>query len=278
MEFFPYLSSYLLVFSFVLCIFTSFAPVPLGKFSNPSLPLQVNARVVQVLLSFGAFAMLFGWTEDGTWHTKLPTSTKGWIVFIFILVHFSWRSIISQIVFNHLTDNSEEDIIGKKQASFLIAVVSFAYYIPVGFFFRRLSVQIANESLQEHEYIFLVASILCLMLNAYVDISMNTNRESRKKITEYYGRYASVEELRESFDSILRIGLPPNYFFEIAEWFFFALFIARWETFWWFITILLLMIPRAMWQMRWYYTKKTKEIAVALPVVKTNNVKSKMNF
>lgn len=280
MEFFPYLSSYILVFSFVVCIFSSFAPLPFGKFANSSLPLQINSSVVRALFTFGVFSMLFGWTENNEWHTKLPQITKGWIVFIFILVHFLWRSVASHIVFNHFTLNSDVDIVGEKQASFLLAIVGLCYYIPVGFFFRRLSVQIKDESLQEYEYLFLVAAIVCLTLNAYADLEYNLKRDTRKKISQYYGRYASLNELRESFDSIINIGLPPNYFFEIAEWFFFTLFVGRWETFWWFISCLLFLIPRSMWQMRWYYTTSTpKEITVPVPKIqKTPMAKSKINF
>lgn len=279
MDFFPYISSYILVFSFVVCIFSSFAPLPFGKFANSSLPLQLNARIVKALFSFGIFSILFGWIENNKWHADLPQDTKGWIVFIYVLIHFLWRSVASHIVFHHLTSSSDENIVGRKQASFLLVLVGLSYYIPVGFFFRRLSVHIKDDGLQEYEYLFFIAAIVCLSLNAYSDIVYNSNRDTRRKISEYYGRYATLDELRESFDSIINIGLPPNYFFEIGEWFFFTLFVGRWETFWWFISCLFFLIPRSMWQMRWYYTSVPKEITVSVPKVQKNIMaKSKINF
>lgn len=277
MEFFPYLSSYLLVFSFVICIFSSFAPLPFGKFSNATLPLQLNSRVIKGLFTVGVFSMLFGWSEDNKWYTTLPSETKGWIVFLVVLIYFVWRSILSHLFFHHLTDSSNEDIVGKKNASFLLVFVGFAYYVPAGFLFRRLSVNLKGE-IRDYEYLFLVASLVCFTLNAYVDVVMNIDRSTRKKISEYYGRYASIDELREYFDSIVTVGLPPNYFFEIAGWFFFSLFVSTWETFWWFLSVLLFLLPRSMWQMRWYYTSTPKEIVVRVPPVKQINFKSKINF
>lgn len=253
---FPTFSLYIFVFGLVSGFFLTLMPAPYGKFASSSFPLQLDTRVAWVLMEIGALIFfLIGWTEFDKWNMDHPTTGKGWVCFFFFLIHFTWRSVLSQLVLHFLTD-SDTDLVGEKQTSALLIVFSWLYLPIVGFMMRKMSVHEFGK-IEEHEYIFLAAAAVCFLLNAYFDIWVNMKRKDGEKIYAgdvYLGKYLTIEQIDEEWHTLVQWGITtPNYFFELLEWFFFMLFAWRAEALWWFVSTVLILTPRILWTNTWYY-------------------------
>lgn len=254
MDAFPYMSSYVFIYSLVINLVFFFMPAPYGKFCNPSLPLQIPNRCIYPFLSIGFFSFFFGWFEgeDLVYHNDMPTCAKGWIVFLFLTVHFVWRTFLSHLVFSYVTGD-DVDLVGTKRASLLIVPFYFAYYVPLGFLFRRMAHMISG-SIETHEYIFMAAMFGGFLLHAVADVWKNMERSARgDKVTAYLGSYVPLSGFDHLWKSVIDgLQFPPNYFFELVQWAFFMVFVGRWEAVWWFASCVLWLVSRGTWQLKWY--------------------------
>ena len=272
MEIFPYFSSYILLYSVIAFLLLIIVPAPYGKFAKAYLPLQINSRLAWSFNEIGALVfLLIGYLEDGKWYHDMPSSTKGWACFIFLIVHFLWRSVLSQLVIAYVIDPPN----GTKQTSLILPLLGLLYLPFVGMNFRRMSAQI-DDTYNFEDNVFLVGACISLCANAFVDIQLNRWRKTEgTQISEYLGIYLSREQIGERFGLLDKLGFQsPNYLFEIFEWGFFTLFAFRWEAFWWFVATILYLLPRSIWTSHWYSipTKKTTSNVVAKVVsVRSNN-------
>jgi len=287
MGFFPTYGLYIFVYGLVAGFFLTLVPAPYGKFASLSLPIQFDTRITWVIMEVSALIFfLIGWTEFDKWNMDHPTTTKGWICFFFFIIHFTWRSILSPLVLHVITD-SEPELIGEKQTSLLLVLFGWLYLPVVGFMIRKMTVY-DFQKVESHEYIFLVAAILCLFLNAWFDIWVNMNRDKGEKIYSgelYLGKYLTIEQIDAEWHTLVQWGITtPNYFFEILEWFFFMLFAWRPEALWWFVACVLVLSPRIIWTNSWYYkpieqapVQETPIEATTVQVVQKPMKKSKQN-
>ena len=249
---FPYLSLYILIFSFICFVLFILCPYPHGKFYY-QLPLDISSDVAWAMMNIPALICIFGYwdMENQRWVSDIP-NTKGWICLIFFILHFIWRGIISVLWINMI--HSENNHRGNKKTSFLLVLASWFYYPFVGMLVRYMCVQI-QDSMSIHDVLFLVCCVVFLALNAYVDILFNYSRQTSTKTQrhETLGVYLTKEGIEEHFKVLVHLNIEtPNYFFEIIEWGFFVLLTLRFEALWWFMATLLMLLPRAIWTSHWY--------------------------
>lgn len=264
MNVFPYISSYILLYAVIAFLVFLIVPAPYGKFSKDYLPLLINARLAWFLNQFGALIIIVGYFEDGVWKHKMPSTSKGWVAFIFIILHFLWRSVFSQLVLEYVIKPPN----GEKQTSLLLPFLGFLYYPAVGMNFRQMVVNMDQEY-QFEDTIFLVAAMVCLAANAFIDMQFNQWRKEEGFEFPYIGKYLTRESIGERFGLLYKLGFhSPNYLFEILEWGFFTLFVFRWEALWWFVATLLYLLPRSIWTSHWYSLPfQNQNVAKAVPQV-----------
>lgn len=258
MDIFPYVSSYIILYAIVAFIVLIIVPAPYGKFARQSMPLQINPRVAWFLNEVSALVFLaIGWLENGTWRHDMPQTNKGWVCFLFLIVHFVWRSTLSQLVIEWLIQPPN----GTKQTSILLPLLSVIYLSLVGMNFRRMC-SLIDDEFQDFDLIFVCGASFCFLANAFVDIQYNRWRKSEgSDKSEYLGRYLTREELAERFGLLNKLGFEcPNYLFEMLEWGFFALLAFRWEAFWWFVGTVLFLLPRSIWTSHWYMLGKEVQV------------------
>ncbi len=248
---FPYLSLYILIFSFICFILFIVVPCPYGKFSYDA-PLPISPDFAWSLMNLSTLICIFGYwdIENGKWNSQVP-NMKGWICLSFFIIHFIWRGLISVLWINLI--HSEENYRGTKKTSFLLVLVAWLYYPVVGMLIRHMCVSI-DEKIDVNDFLFLICCIIFLFLNAYVDIYLNYKR----KISQYTttandtGTYLTKQGMREHFTILFNLGIEnPNYFFEIIEWGFFTLLTMRFESLWWFVATLFILLPRSLWSSHW---------------------------
>ena len=267
---FPYLSLYLVLFSFICFILFILCPYPHGKFSY-ALPLSISSDVAWAMINIPTLICIFGYwdIENAKWVSDVP-NTKGWICLSFFILHFVWRGIVSILWINLI--HSENSFRGSKQTSFLLVLASWFYYPFVGMLIRYMCVHIEN-SISIHDILFLVCCFLFLGLNAYVDILFNYSRKTSLKTQnhEQLGIYLTKEGIADHFKVLVHLNIEsPNYFFEMIEWGFFVLLTLRFEALWWFIATLLMLLPRALWTSHWY-SECTDSLVYSKPSLKMKN-------
>lgn len=275
MDIFPYVSSYILLYAVVAFLVFLVVPAPYGKFSKDYMPLQVNPRIAWFLKDFGAlFFLLIGWFEDGKWQHQLPTTGKGWSCFIFLIIHFLWRSSLSQLAIEFVIKPPN----GKKKTSILLSLLGLVYTSFVGMNLRRMCAQITEE-FEDKDTIFIVGASVCLLANAFVDMQFNLwRREEGSDVSDYFGRYLTKSEIGERFGLLNKLGFEcPNYLFEMLEWGLFTLLAFKWEAFWWFVSTVLFLLPRSIWTSHWYTLDREKEQAYEKIVPKVFKNKPKIN-
>lgn len=271
MDVFPYISSYILLYAVVAFLIFLIVPAPYGKFAKEYMPLLINPRLAWSLNHVGALIIIFGYFEDGIWKNKMPSNNKAWVAFVFLLLHFLWRAIFSQLVIEYVIKPPN----GNKQTSLIIPFLGLLYYPAVGMNFRRMVVHMDDEY-QFDDTIFLVGSFVCLFTNAFIDMQLNRWRKDNGYSFPYTGKYLTKEEIGERFGLLYKLGFhSPNYLFEIFEWGFFTLFVFKWEAFWWFVATLLYLMPRSIWTSHWYSIPFDHGVAITkqVPKVFTNSVK-----
>ena len=276
MEVFPYFSSYILLYAVIAFLVLIIVPAPYGKFAKEYMPLPINARLAWVFNEVGALVfLLIGYFYEGEWVHTFPSTGKGWACFIFLCIHFLWRSIVSQLVIEFLIKPPN----GTKQTSLIVPLLGLLYLPFVGMNFRRMTTEMDSEYKFE-DNVFLVGASICLAANAFVDIQYNIWRKEAKKINSYLGNYLSREEIGERFGLLDKLGFQsPNYLFEMLEWGFFTLFAFRWEAFWWFIATILYLMPRSIWTSHWYSIPTKEETSKLVPkVLKSNNRRGDFTF
>lgn len=254
MDIFPYLSSYIVLYAVVAFIVLIIVPAPYGKFAKSYMPLQINPRVAWFLSEFGALLfLLVGWVEDGRWQHQLPQTGKGWVCFIFLIVHFLWRSTLSQLAIECIIQPPN----GTKQTSVVLPLLSMVYLAFVGMNLRRMCSSI-TDGFEDYDAIFLVGASISLIANATVDMLLNVWRKTEgSDKSKYFGTYLTIEEIGERFALLNKLGFQcPNYLFEMLEWGMFALLAFRWEAFWWFVATVLFLLPRSIWTSHWYQLER----------------------
>ena len=265
MDIFPYLSSYIMVYAVVAFLVLIVVPAPYGKFSKDYLPLQVNPRLAWFINEAGGLLfLLVGWFEDGTWKHDFPQTGKGWVCFMFLLVHFLWRSTLSQLAIEYIIKPPN----GTKKTSILLSLFGLLYTAFVGMNLRRMCAQITEEYAEE-DSVFLVGASVCLLANAFMDMQFNIWRKTEgSDVSEYFGRYLTKEEIGERFGLLGKLGFEcPNYLFEMLEWGLFTLLAFKWEAFWWFVSTILFLLPRSIWTSHWYSLGKSVAYEKVVPKV-----------
>lgn len=251
---FPYLSVYILVFSFISFILFILSPCPHGKWAL-DLTLMIDPDIAWMMMQIPTLIVIFGYFDfdNNKWVSDLPSTNKGSIALIFFTIHFIWRGILSVIWIKKIHQDLPETR-GSKKTSFIVVLVSWFYYPVVGMLIRYMCVNI-DDTISAHDLIFLVGCFVFLGLNGYVDIVLNKNRCISPDVKTYpsIGIYLTKDGLKKHFKMLIHLGIDcPNYFFEMLEWGFFALFTMRFESLWWFLSTLLILLPRALWSSHWY--------------------------
>ena len=286
----PYLSSYLLIYSFALNLIFWFMPAPYGKFSAKKAPLAViPSDWFYPLITVWFVTFYIGWLEDGEIKQEWPTSDnpRGQFLLVWLSIYFFCRTILSP--FACMAANEDDSNRGEKTVSLLLIIPYFFFWGPAGIFWRRAVTKI-DAPLESYDYILMVLAAIFLALNLYSDINTNHKRHNGKEdIGPWCGKYLDEEQLYEDFSSMKGLwhtfSLPPNYMFEVAHWFI-VIFLSRsWEGLWWFCSIFMFLLTRGVWQKKWYQTKETANIVneVKKPqvvVVDSANVKiiNKLTF
>lgn len=281
----PHISSYLIVYSICINFVFWFMAAPYGKFSIRQSkwmsPLAVENHIFRPLLTLGVFSFFIGWFENKNWdyHTDLPSSQKGWFLFIWLSIYFVWRTFIANFVCYIL---SSKEATGDKKVSLLVSIPYLFFYIPLGFYLRRVCAMIQDD-IEAYEWVLVAFLIFFMLLNAYSDIKMNTRRNEEGKLYDYIGKYLSEKQLFEDFSSThgmyRAVAFPPNYLFEIVHWLILSLFTVQWELFWTFCCIFIFLFVRAAWQKRWYQ-EPVQVVNQSLKQQETqeNSVKNKITF
>lgn len=267
---FPYLSLYILLFSFICFILFTLCPYPHGKFSY-DLPLAISSDVAWAMINVPALICIFGyWDMDNNrWVSDVP-NTKGWLCLSFFIVHFVWRGIVSILWINMI--HCEDNCRGTKKTSFLLVLSSWFYYPFVGMLIRYMCVHI-EDSITIHDILFFICGLVFLGLNGYVDILFNYARKKSIHTQDYdsNGIYLTKEGVNEYFKILFHLNIEtPNYFFEIIEWGFFVFLTLRFESLCWFIATLLMLLPRALWTSHWY-SECTDMVVRDAPKMKLKN-------
>lgn len=246
---FPYLSGWILTYGSLAFVVNAVVPVPYGKFSKSYMPLQIDPRIAWfmqhgLVLTF----LVLGWFEDNNFRFETPQTNKGWTALTFLWVHFLWRGIISQVIFERR---------GSKRTSILLPLIGLLYYIPVGMNFRRMCYEI-DEEIEAIDFLPLLISMLCLLVSAAIEIMYAVWRSTKENCyifddstMEYYGPYVRTDFLEERIFLFRYGNHTPNYLLEVLEWLFFALFVFRWEAFWFFVVTMLILWARGAWTVHW---------------------------
>lgn len=258
---------------------------PYGKFaiklSKWMSPLAVENHIFRPLVSIGAFSFFIGWFENRNWdyHTDLPSSEKGWFLFIWLSIYFVWRTFISNFICYILASEEAE---GSKKVSLVVSIPYLFFYVPLGFYLRRTCAVITGD-IEAYEWVLVVFLVFFMVLNAYSDIRMNVRRNSEGKLYDYIGKYLSEKQIFEDFSTtrgVYRaVALPPNYLFEMVHWLILCLFAVEWEVFWTFVCLFIFLFVRAAWQKRWYHEPtEVVEQLLEEKATKESSVKDKITF
>ena len=231
----------------VLFLLGAFIPLPYGRFcyNIKDLPLQIPNRISTVFANiFALIALVIQCTLTP------PQGTLGSIIFTFLCVHFTWRSIVSQLWIGL----SYKD---PKETSFLVSLFYASFNMFVGIMFGHMIHNI-TEPFKLYHLAWLCAASVSLILNAYYDIWCNVNREELGKPTfdkeKGLGKYIRQDVMTEYFHLFFNHGLvAPNYILEIIEWGCFFLLTLYTESFVYFVSVALRLGMRGYWYKVWYY-------------------------
>ena len=102
MEVLPYITVYLLLYSFALNFLFWFMPAPYGKFSyikHKILPFPlIPSYVFSFVVTIGFVTFFIGWFEDGwKYRSDTPSTDRGWLVFISLSIYIAVRVLINFI-------------------------------------------------------------------------------------------------------------------------------------------------------------------------------------
>lgn len=258
MDVLPYLSGWILAVALMFLLYQILAYLPYGKLSVENPPYAEYhmihpgvAFAVPYFISIVLFAI--GWFENDVWNVdKPPESTRGWVAFWVLIVYFGWR-VVSQVIIYGII-NKDQSSKGKKKTTIILTIAQSIYYPAVAMNFRRMCYHMQG-SMQTKDVIFTILTLLSLVANAFVDISLNIWRQDDQIATiqdEYIGKYLDSEQIKSRFAVLGMCGIEPNYAFEILAWTFFAIFTLRWEALWWIVATLCILIPRMWWSSIWY--------------------------
>lgn len=248
MEIFPYFSSWILGVAGIYGLVLLLIPAPYGKFAKDYMPFPLNPRAAWAFEHSAYLILLFGYFKDDQWVHTLPTSNKGWICFVFLIVHFLWRALLSQFVIEYIIKPPN----GRKNTSAIIVLMGWIYNPFVGMNFRHMVVEIDSD-MKSQDYAFLVLAAVCFLGNVFCDVMLNVWRKGKAPLTPWLGSYLSRNDLSERFSLLIHMGMDcPNYMFEGLEWGFFTLLAFRWEAFWYFIGTVIYLTTRSIWTSHWY--------------------------
>lgn len=279
MEIFPYLTSYLIVYSLVINLLFFFMPAPYGKFSWKKTYLSVPNDLFKPFIMIGFVSFWPGYYENEEWHTDMPCSTRGWAIWWWLTIYFTWRILAFPLLSTIL---AEKDSRGGKWVDVWWILPYVGFYLPAGFYWRRASV-LATRPFEPYEYVLMVLLVVLFLLNVYQDIINNRRRNQEGIERDYLGKYLPLDKLYDNFESMKglysNMALPPNYAFEITHWFIFMFLSFTWEGVWFFCCMFLFIVSRGIWQRNWYYTHRESSTVYqqVMPFVKPN-VKGKITF
>lgn len=236
----------ILSYTSIIFLLGAFIPIPYGRYCYKilDLPLQIPNRVSSTFANI--FALISLITQCVI---TPPQGTLGSVVFTFLCVHFTWRSIISQLWIGLIYKDP-------KETSFLVSLFYASFNIFVGIMFGQM-VHNITDSLQLYHVACLCGSSVALILNGYYDIWCNVNREQigieALDGDKTLGKYIRKNTMTEYFHLFFSNGIvAPNYILEIIEWGCFFLLTLYTESFIYFVSVTLRLGMRGYWYGRWY--------------------------
>jgi len=236
----------ILIYTAVIFLIGLYVPLPYGRYCTIwDLPLKINNRFAWVFANIFALIALVIQVI-----ITPPQCTLASVIFTFLCIHFLWRSVVSQVWIGLLYED-------KKETSFLVALFLASYNIFVGIMFGQMIHNI-NEEFELYHLLFITGCTCALVLNAYYDVWINTNRKELGKITndkdgKYLGEYINLNTLGDYYEMMIRFGIiTPNYMFEIIEWLSFFLLTLHTEALVYLIATALLLVIRTGQLSVWY--------------------------
>jgi len=257
MEVLPYISAYLLIYSFALNFLFWFMPAPYGKFSyqehNYLTFLLIPSWIFSIFTHAGFAVVVAGWFEgDWVWHNGMAKEGRGMLLLVILCVYILVR-VLSPLFYQAISNIDEAR--GTKKVNLLWLVPYFAFWVPAGFYWRR-AVATSHKPLELYDIVLCLLAFIFWALNVYSDFNKNNKRNEQGKPYTVIGKYLDQKQIYEDFSSLEKLyhvaSLPPNYQFEIAFWFVFIFISWNWEGLWWFCCMFLFLFTRGVWQKTWY--------------------------
>lgn len=264
MEVLPYITPYLLLYSFALNFLFWFMPAPYGKFSYQEHTITEWGLMPSWwfnMLSPAAFGVFYGgWLtiEDGTWEWHgdydKKWSDRSIMLFVILNIYFVHR-VLAQLIYNSNTGIQKAR--GSKQVHLVWLIAYWLFWAPAGMYWRR-TVETVDVPLELYDIVLCLLAFIFWALNVYSDY-VNNKRRCEDDVTPYevIGKYLTIQQIHSEFASIERLyhvaSLPPNYTFEIAFWFVFIFLSRSWEGLWWWCCIFMFLFTRGVWQKTWYH-------------------------
>lgn len=265
MEVLPYITPYLLLYSFALNFLFWFMPAPFGKFSYQKHTIRgtIDSYIFSMAWPLGFLTFYLPWLtiEDGTWkwngdlfnaNTFTP-SDRGILLFIVLTIYIAHR-ILAPLIYN--SNAGIDEARGTKEVHILWLIPYWLFWLPAGMYWRTV-VETVDTPLELYDIVLCLLAVIFWALNVYSDYAKN-KRRCEDDVKEYtvIGKYLTQKQIHGEFASIERLyhvaSLPPNYMFEIAFWFVFIFLSRSWEGLWWFCCIFMFLFSRGVWQKTWY--------------------------
>lgn len=259
MEVLPYISSYLLIYAFVLNFIFWYIPAPFGKFSHVwSVPwyFKVYSSLFRGSTTLWFVTIIIGWWENETVKWEWPTSDRGLFVFVWLCIYWVFRTFIAPML--NFVALDDKTVVGDKKVFVLWIIPYIGFWAPAGIFWRRATTKI-DAPIEPYDYILIFLLLFFGVLNVHSEWRMNKKRSSVTKKLQTIGKYLDEEQIYEDYASMKKqwhmLSLPPNYMFEVAHWFIFIFVSHCWEGLWWFLCIFMFLLTRGVWQKKWYLTE-----------------------
>ena len=252
MNIFPYISSYLLVYSFSINLIFWFMPAPYGKFSyhkhNCIKILNIPSILFNYLIHIGFVTFFVGYLDDNPikFYNGLNLNNRGWAVFIWLSLYYLLKIFVNTIY------PKDEITRGTKMVNLLWTVPYLLFWAPAGFYLRR-AVNNIIEPLYLYDYVLILLGAVFLIMNLYSDILKNEKRKMDDvKTYAIVGKYLNQDQIYNDFYSLRNLFLPPNYILELCHWFIFIFVCRKWESLWFSCCIFSFLFTRGIWQKKWY--------------------------
>ena len=234
MNIFPYISSYLLVYSFSINLIFWFMPAPYGKFSyhkhNCIKILNIPSILFNYLIHIGFVTFFVGYLDDNPikFYNGLNLNNRGWAVFIWLSIYYLVKIFVNTIY------PKDEITRGTKMVNLLFSVPYLLFWAPAGFYLRR-AVNNIIEPLYLYDYVLLLLGTVFLIMNLYSDILKNEKRKMDDvKTYAIVGKYLiKIKFIRFLF--FKKSVFATKLYFGTMSLVYFYIRLQKWESLWFFV-------------------------------------------